>query len=113
MNGDQFEQADQRLVLGGSLARRWSLSWNGRAVELAGGLQLRHDQIDNGLYRTRDLARLRTVREDAIGQTSGGPGPRPPSPGIRPFAPGSACGRMPMRSTSIPTSRSTRAARRT
>jgi len=73
VNGDQFEQADQRLVLGGSLSRRWSFAWQGRPVDLAGGLQLRHDDIDNGLYRTKNLARLRTVREDTIDQITGGP----------------------------------------
>lgn len=72
-SGDQFEQADQRLVFGGSLSRRLGLDWRGRRVELGAGLQLRHDIIDNGLYRTRDLARLRTVREDQIAQTGGGP----------------------------------------
>src|SRR5262249_25957271 len=27
VNGDQFEQADKRLVLGGSASRHWSLDW--------------------------------------------------------------------------------------
>ncbi len=73
VNGDQFEQADRRLVVGGSLRRNWSLSVAGRPLDLAAGLQLRHDDIDNGLYRTRELQRLRTVREDSIMQTTGGP----------------------------------------
>ena len=72
-NGDQFEQADRRLVVGGKIRRQWALELAGRPAELAAGLDLRHDAIDNGLYRTTDLRRTRTVREDAIAQTTGGP----------------------------------------
>ena len=73
VDGDQFEQADQRLVFGGTLRRQWVTSFAGRNLDLAAGLQVRHDVINNGLYRTRNLERLRTVREDDISQTTGGP----------------------------------------
>lgn len=71
--GDQFEQADERQVFGGSLSRRWNPTWNGRPVDLAAGFQLRYDDIANGLFRTRNLERIRTVRQDDIGQLGGGP----------------------------------------
>lgn len=72
-NGDQFEQADQRTVLGFELSRQRSQTWGERLVEQAYGLQLRYDDINNGLFRTRDLQRWRTVREDEIRQLTGGP----------------------------------------
>lgn len=73
VNGDQFEQVDQRRIYGGS----WS--W-GRDVELLGmsqkfetGLQVRHDDIGKvGLYRTIAGERFDTVRQDAVRQTSYG-----------------------------------------
>ncbi len=71
-NGDQFEQADQRFVAGFDLKRSWLLSWGGRSVEAQAGVDARFDDIDNGLFRTRELTRLATVREDAIQQLRGG-----------------------------------------
>ena len=71
-NGDQFEQADRRWVAGLDLRRSWLLSWNGRGVEVGAGFDARFDDIDNGLFRTRELARTATVREDSIEQLRGG-----------------------------------------
>lgn len=70
---DQFEQADDRIVAGVGLDHRWSASWRGRAVEHRAGVDVRLDLIENGLYRTRDLERFATTREDEIEQWSGGP----------------------------------------
>ena len=67
-NGDQFEQADRRWVAGIDLKRTWLTSWNGRGVEVGVGLDGRFDTIDNGLFRTRDLTRTATVRQDSIDQ---------------------------------------------
>lgn len=65
VNGDQFEQLDDRRVFGASATHRWSSG--------AAGVQLRRDAIDRvGLYRTRARQRLSTVNEDALAQTSGG-----------------------------------------
>ncbi len=72
VNGDQFEQLDDRRVYGGS----WT--WRSPAARLFGfeqrletGLQARHDDIDTvGLYRTVARSRFATVREDAVRQTS-------------------------------------------
>lgn len=71
-NGDQFEQIDQRWVAGLDLRRSWLTSWGQRRVEWSAGLDARYDDIANGLFRTRQLARTGTVREDDIRQGHGG-----------------------------------------
>jgi hypothetical protein len=72
-DGDQFEQVDERTVLGLELRRDWLGSWSGRRVESTVGLDLRGDDIANGLFRTRDLARTGSVRADDVEQLGGGP----------------------------------------
>jgi hypothetical protein len=73
INGDQFEQEDERKLFGARVSHRWFDRWAGRTVENTIGAQLRHDAIGNvGLYHTAARQRLSTVREDGIGQTSGG-----------------------------------------
>jgi outer membrane receptor protein involved in Fe transport len=72
VNGDQFEQADHRVVTGGRITHRRLGRWGGRAVQNTVGLQVRHDQITNvGLYHTSNRVRLEAVRQDAVQQTSG------------------------------------------
>ena len=72
VNGDQFEQEDERMLFGARVSHRWFDRWAGRTVENTIGAQLRHDAIGTvGLYRTRARQRLSTVREDEVGQTSG------------------------------------------
>lgn len=69
VNGDQFEQLDDRLVLGGA----WSHLWLTGAVEHTIGVQARHDAIDEvGLFNTTARARTNTVRLDEVDQTSVG-----------------------------------------
>lgn len=71
VNGDQFEQADDRDIYGGSTA--WSRPGTlfGRPSRHVLGLELRQDRIDPvGLYATTDTMRLRTVREDRVIETS-------------------------------------------
>jgi hypothetical protein len=56
--GDQIHQSERRFTSGLLASRKWFASWKGRAVELTGGAQLRHD-----------LARvqlLNTYRRDPI-----------------------------------------------
>ena len=67
VNGDQFEQADDRNVYG------WTGEWNktgtlfGRPSSNTLGFELRQDRIDPvGLYATRRRERLATVREDSV-----------------------------------------------
>ncbi|MCM3879097.1 MAG: TonB-dependent receptor [Vicinamibacterales bacterium] len=70
-NGDQFEQADERNVMGGRLSHRRLDRWGGRPAENLFGVQVRHDAIGTvGLYHTHERERLSTTREDSVGQTS-------------------------------------------
>lgn len=64
--GDQFEQADDRQIYGGEIFTTLPLSvTRGSSITLGG--QWRYDDINNvGLYRTQDLIRFGTIREDAI-----------------------------------------------
>ncbi|HXG28989.1 MAG TPA: TonB-dependent receptor [Nevskiales bacterium] len=70
VNGDQFEQRDDRKLYGFDLSRRWFGGREPRPVENALGLQFRHDDIANGLFNTRQRQRLSTTRADDIEQTS-------------------------------------------
>lgn len=73
VNGDQFEQAEQRFVLGGEATHRRLTRWRGRPVEFTAGAQIRRDDLDDvGLYRTSRRARLATTREDDVQQTAAG-----------------------------------------
>ncbi|MDO6566601.1 TonB-dependent receptor [Alteromonas sp. 1_MG-2023] len=74
--GDQFEQADDRKIYGGELSTTlpFTMPFSGSFSEgsaITFGGQWRYDDIDNvGLYRTQDLQRLGTIREDAIESSS-------------------------------------------
>ena len=71
VNGDQFQQADRRVVSGAKASHRRLATWAGRAVQNSVGVQLRHDDISRvGLYHTIARQRLATVREDVVAQTS-------------------------------------------
>jgi outer membrane receptor protein involved in Fe transport len=71
-NGDQFEQVDRRTVSGGDASRSWTTQFNGREIEHTAGIGVRNDDISQvGLFNTMARARLRTVRSDAVLQTSG------------------------------------------
>src|SRR5262249_14341798 len=53
VNGDQFEQADDRWVLGGSTRKTWRNAIDG--WDVTAGAEARDDIIGNvGLYRTRN-----------------------------------------------------------
>ena len=71
VNGDQFEQADRRIVSGGRVTYRWLSRLGGHNVETAAGTQVRHDAIGTiGLYKTVRRQRVATRRQDAVDQTS-------------------------------------------
>jgi len=71
-NGDQFEQRDDRAVFGGRVRHAWATTLFGRRAQVTVGSDVRRDSIGAvGLYRTVARTRLSTVREDAVGQTSG------------------------------------------
>jgi len=71
VNGDQFQQADRRVVSGAKVSHRRTATWAGRPVQHIVGVQLRNDDISRvGLYHTVGRQRLGTVRQDAVVQTS-------------------------------------------
>jgi hypothetical protein len=73
VNGDQFEQADDRNVYG--WVGEWARvdQWGGRMMRNSIGFELRQDRIDPvGLHATRARERLSTTREDQVTQGSVG-----------------------------------------
>ncbi len=70
INGDQFEQVDQRTVLGADVSYLWPAP-NRPDSTYTVGMTLRHDDIgDVALFRTQDTVRLATVRSDKVKQSS-------------------------------------------
>ncbi len=73
VNGDQFEQIDNRRVFGIRSTHLRRTHILGRPFEHGVGLQLRHDRIGPvGLFATRERQRLSVTREDRVNQTSTG-----------------------------------------
>lgn len=67
VNGDQFEQSERRLVIGGAASQTWDLKWGGLAVSNTLGVQARRDRLGPvSLYATQDKLRLGVVREDRV-----------------------------------------------
>ncbi|MGH9346202.1 MAG: TonB-dependent receptor [Vicinamibacterales bacterium] len=72
-HGDQFEQEDRRIIGGVRASHAWQTRWGTRPVEHRTGVQLRNDHIGTvGLHATAARARLTSVREDRVVQTSAG-----------------------------------------
>ncbi len=70
-DGDQFEQAERRRVLGLSISRSWNTPLAGRDSTTTIGLQLRHDRLAPvGLYRTIARERVATTQQSTVRQTS-------------------------------------------
>ena len=71
--GDQFEQVDDRLILGGKAGYRFGDSAAGRRMSHRIGGDWRYDMIDEvALYRTRAQRRLGPVRSDEVDEWSVG-----------------------------------------
>jgi len=71
VNGDQFEQAETRTVLGGELSRRWQFQWLGREQQLSLGANVRQDRLSPvGLYATAQRQRLSTTQESRVRQAN-------------------------------------------
>lgn len=71
-HGDQFEQQDERDVLGGSLTQRFLGRWLGKDTESVAGIEGRFDRVPTlGLYHTEARQRLETIRRDRVRQSSG------------------------------------------
>ena len=72
VQGDQFEQPDQRTTLGLNASHSWRHQLFGRAAETVVGTQLQSDDIENGLYDTEARVRYATTRADHIRERSAG-----------------------------------------
>ncbi|EGF89256.1 tonB-dependent Receptor Plug domain protein [Asticcacaulis biprosthecium C19] len=69
VNGDQFQQSDQRWVHGGSVIKTWAQPLAGFTVRT--GAEFRYDDIGRvGLYNTKQRQVLSTVREDRVREYS-------------------------------------------
>lgn len=73
INGDEFEQADERIISGFNLTHTIPYAeLFDRYTRHTLGLQMRYDSIEVGLYDTAGRKRLNTVRKDDINQFSAG-----------------------------------------
>ena len=74
VNGDQFEQFEQRWTAGGKLTHRRLGRLAGYSTESVLGVDVRHDSVGGplGLYLTRATERYSTVRADESDQISVG-----------------------------------------
>ncbi len=70
VNGDQFNQKDNRVMSGANVEHSWITEWGGFAFENRVGTQVRNDDISVGLFSTRNRARLATTRNDHVVETS-------------------------------------------
>ena len=71
INGDQFEQVDDRTLYGANINRYIDGALGERAFYQQFGLQLRHDDIDEvGLNHTKEREYLSTIRSDKVGISS-------------------------------------------
>ena len=72
-NGDQFEQRDRRFVIGTHASHTWFTRWLNASMDHTFGLHIRHDDIPEvGLHKTRQRARLSTVRDDTVDELTVG-----------------------------------------
>jgi hypothetical protein len=70
--GDQFEQADNRTIIGLTPSWVFSGKWDERQMTNKLGLDARRDNIDVALYNTTARDRFKTVRSDKVAQTGVG-----------------------------------------
>src|SRR5882672_9112732 len=67
--GDQFEQADNRTIVGVTPSWVFTGKWDERQMTNKFGLDARRDNIDVALYDTTARDRFNTVRSDKVVQT--------------------------------------------
>ncbi|WP_286235388.1 TonB-dependent receptor [Thalassotalea sediminis] len=71
VNGDQFEQVDDRKVFGANLVKLFNQQYGNSHIHHSLGIDFRVDDIaEVGLYKTRARKRLSNVRSDAVDQYS-------------------------------------------
>ena len=72
-HGDQIEQADHRVTIGGKVTHRRNARWHDRQIENTVGLQVRTDDIMNvGVYHTVARVRLNTESQAAVVESEAG-----------------------------------------
>lgn len=70
-DGDQFEQAEDRWVLGGGVSRLWQGALAGYAMQNTLGLQVRHDRLSPvGLYTAVAGVRSGVTQQSEVKETS-------------------------------------------
>ena len=73
INGDEFEQRDERVTLGGAITYKQPITLAGLPAEFRAGGDTRYDNIfDIGLFNTAGRERLSTVRDDEVREFSAG-----------------------------------------
>ena len=73
INGDQFEQVDERNIYGAKIKHQWEYELAGKTITLETGAEFRKDDIGNvGLYHTYYRKRLNTTRQDTVDENSTG-----------------------------------------
>ena len=71
INGDEFEQRDERVTVGGSVSYTQPFTLAGLPADLKAGGDIRYDDIfDIGLFNTAGRERLSTVRDDEVTELS-------------------------------------------
>ncbi|MCK1326352.1 TonB-dependent receptor [Bradyrhizobium sp. 156] len=66
INGDQFNQLDQRTVSGFDARHAFDWRFGGFETQSRVGMQTRYDEIRVGLFKTEQRNGLSTVREDSV-----------------------------------------------
>ncbi|MGD0464728.1 MAG: TonB-dependent receptor [Tepidisphaeraceae bacterium] len=72
VDGDQFEQNDQRFYGGVEGSHTFFGSLFGRSSDTTVGLQIRSDDIHTGLFNTEDRVQLSTVETDHVIESTAG-----------------------------------------
>jgi TonB-dependent receptor-like protein len=72
VNGDQFQQADKRTLMGVNASRSLKYSLAGFDAESLLGMQFRYDIIGLGLFNTVQRVPVSTIRTDNVNETSVG-----------------------------------------
>ncbi|MBB3213082.1 hypothetical protein FHW67_002371 [Herbaspirillum sp. Sphag1AN] len=67
--GDQFEQKENRNIVGAQYVKGWNHQLLGRESVTEAGLQVRHDNINVGLYNTEARVPFQTVSNDQVAET--------------------------------------------
>lgn len=70
VHGDQIEQQDRRWTSGGHIVQTWHHSLLGRPSDTTLGIDLRNDDIDNGLYQTDKRVRVSATTVNHVNETS-------------------------------------------